>query len=67
MPVFQNKIGILGNREKYPWALMRRTRILNFIPIGRKERGEKSGDPKTGEKKILVLNAKYADFKQLQM
>ena len=48
---------------------MRRTRIPNFNPIGRWKRGEKSGEPKTGEKKregkksgwkILVLDAKYA-------
>ena len=38
--------------------------IPNFIPIGRWKRGEKSGEPKTGEKKkTLVLDAKYADFK----
>ena len=34
--------------EKYPWALMRRKRMPNFIPIGRWERGEKSGEPKAG-------------------
>ena len=48
---------------------MRRTRITNFNPIERWKRGEKSGEPKTGEKKrqgkksggkILVLDAKYA-------
>ena len=58
---------ILGNRERYPWAVMRRTCIPNFIPIGRWERGEKSEEPKTREKsgeKILVLDAKYADFKR---
>ena len=36
------------NREKYPWALMRRTRVPNFIPIWRWEKSEKSGEPKTG-------------------
>ena len=48
---------------------MRRTHIPNFNPIERLKRGEKSGEPKTGEKKregkksgrkILVLEAKYA-------
>ena len=34
MQVFREKIGILGNREKCLEALMRRTRITNFIPIG---------------------------------
>ena len=32
-------------------ALIRRKRIPNFILIGRWERGEKSGEPITGEKK----------------
>ena len=57
------------NREKCPWAIRRRTRIPNFNPIGGCKRGEKSGEPKTGEKKregkksggkILVLDAKCA-------
>ena len=47
---------------------MRKIRIPNIIPIRRWEIGEKSGEPKTGEKsgenKILVLDAKYVDFKQ---
>ena len=43
---------------------MRRTRIPNFIPFEQCERGEKLGEPKTGENKILVLDAKYAYFKQ---
>ena len=53
----------LETEKKYPWALMRRTCIPNFIPIGRWEKGEKSGEPKTGEK-IVVLDAKYVDLKQ---
>ena len=47
---------------------MRKIRIPNIIPIRRWEIGEKLGKPKTGEKsgenKILVLDAKYVDFKQ---
>ena len=42
--------------KEFPWALMRRTRIPNFIPIERWKRGEKSEKPKTGENKILVLS-----------
>ena len=34
-----------------------------FYPIGRWQIGEKSGEPKSGEK-ILFLDAKYVDFKQ---
>ena len=37
----------LQNRKKCPWAIIRRTRIPNFIPIGRWKSGEKSGKPKT--------------------
>ena len=43
---------------------MIRTRIPNFIPIGRWKKGGKSGEPKTGENMILFLDAKYADLEQ---
>ena len=33
---------------------MRRTRIPNFIQIVRWEMGEKSGEPKSGERKIFL-------------
>ena len=49
MHVFRKKIGILENREKFQWVLIRRTRILNCNPIRRWKRGEKSGETKTGE------------------
>ena len=69
MQVFRKKIEILDNREKYPWALMRRTRIPHFIRIERwkRPRGEISEEPKTGENKILVLDAKYDDFSATDM
>ena len=55
---FKKKIEILRNRENCPRALIRKTSMLNIIPIGRWERGEKPGEPKTGDNKILVLDAK---------
>ena len=69
MKVSRKKIRILGKREKYPWALMRRTRIPHFIRIERwkRPRGEISEEPKTGENKILVLDAKYDDFSATDM
>ena len=38
---------------------MRRTHIPNCNPIGRWKRGKKSGKPKTGENKILVIDANF--------
>ena len=59
MHVFRIKIEILGNREKHPWALMRRIRIPNFIPIGRWERSKKSGEPKSRKRKIFLQVQSY--------
>ena len=59
----EKKIGILKNREKYAWVLIRRTRIPNFIPIGQWERGEKSGEPKTGRVSGPLRGGRGADFK----
>ena len=50
MQVFRKKMEFWKNKRKCPWALMRRTRIPNIIPIKRWERGEKLREPKTGEK-----------------
>ena len=42
----EKKLKFWETERKCPWHL---TRIPNFIPIGRWERSEKSGEPKTGE------------------
>ena len=46
-----------------PWALMRRKRIPNFIPIGQWKGGEKSGEPKTGGVLGPPRGGQGSDFK----